>query len=378
MRKVNVAISLSFSDQPGMGIWSNGGNQHCVFLYQLLRHSPVAGEVWLVHDDACSSTPSGYMMDGLEDVLRPVSSVIDRTDLFIEMNGVLAPAQAERLRRRHARIVSYQFGNAYVMALENFAFNAHTDWALNPHRIQFDEIWTNAQHEHTCKSFFEVALRAPVHVVPHPWSPHFIERGLARRGVDYRDWGYRNRARTKRIAVFEPNVNVVKSALIPVLAANEFHRRVPGVLEHLYLCCAEQMKDNFAFNRLVHGLEVVRDGKATATGRFPFFQFAANFTDIVLCHQWENGLNYLYYEALCGGYPLVHNSPFLRDVGYYYEDFDIDAAAWAIERAALTHDTRLDDYRRDAKVFLAKVSVSSPMNVALYTERIRALFERRV
>ena len=34
--------------------------------------------------------------------------------------------------------------------------------------------------------------------------------------------------------------------------------------------------------------------------------------DILLSHQWNNALNYLYLEALYKNIPLVHNSDFLQ------------------------------------------------------------------
>jgi hypothetical protein len=346
-----------------------------VFLYLLLRQSPIVDNVWLVHGDGVEQPAPNLLMDDLRGSLRPISAAIDNTDLFIEMNAPLALEHVERLHRRDTRLVSYRFGNDYVMALEQCTFNVHPNWWLNRLRIPFDEVWTNAQHEHTSRSFLEAALRAPVHILPHPWSPRFIEAGRLRDSDQGREWGYRNRGPAKHVGVFEPNVNVVKSLLIPLLAANEFHRQLPEHIDHLYLCNADTLADNVAFNRLAHGLEIVRARKATATNRHPFYRFVAEHVDIVLTHQWENGLNYLYYEALHGGYPLVHNSPFLRDVGYYYEGFDVRDAAAALTRAALTHDERPDTYAAEVRDFLERVRVDSPANIAAYTERIRYLFE---
>jgi hypothetical protein len=96
---------------------------------------------------------------------------------------------------------------------------------------------------------------------------------------------------------------------------------------------------------------------------------------IVLCHQWENGLNYVYYEALYGGYPLVHNSPFLKHVGYYYDQFDIDAGAQALETAWLTHDKNLAAYKVDALDFLETVSPYSDNVIQSYNKRIEELMK---
>jgi hypothetical protein len=119
---------------------------------------------------------------------------------------------------------------------------------------------------------------------------------------------------------------------------------------------------------------MVQDGKATADHRGPFVEWAAHHTDIVVSHQWENGLNYLLYEALYGNYPLVHNSTFLRDVGYYYPEFEIFEAAGAIERAAETHDAQLPEYAAASGAFLQTLDPANPDNVSAHTDRIRVLF----
>ncbi|KVD00494.1 hypothetical protein WI78_10165 [Burkholderia ubonensis] len=73
----------------------------------------------------------------------------------------------------------------------------------------------------------------------------------------------------------------------------------------------------------------------------------------------------------------MHNSPFLRDVGYYYADFDIFDAARAIATAAQTHDARLDDYARAARQYLAGVDALAEHNVRAHSERILQLFGDR-
>jgi Protein of unknown function (DUF2827) len=65
-------------------------------------------------------------------------------------------------------------------------------------------------------------------------------------------------------------------------------------------------------------LDIVSHGIATFAGRYAAYEFMAAYGDAVVSHARENGQNYLYYELLCGGYPLIHNSPFLGTAGYFY------------------------------------------------------------
>lgn len=374
--KINVAITLNISDDPQQSIWYNGANQNCFFLYQLLRKSPLVDHVWLVHSDGIKNYPAGLLMGDLQRALRPISSVLDKTDLLVEMNGFVSQEQVERVRRRKGKAVSFRFGNDYVIAVETMTFG-RDQWQPNPHRVTFDELWTNPQHVHTCKSYWESVYKAPVHVLPHIWAPYFIEAALAANPELRQKWGYRNHGSAKRVAIFEPNINVVKSTLIPMLAANQFYIEHPGLLAHVFMTNTFQLKENSAFKHLALGLEIVKDGKATADHRFPFCAFAAEHTDIVISHQWENGLNYLFYDALYGGYPLVHNSPFLSEAGYYYRDFDVADGARALAEAALSHDENSAAYAAKAQAFLHSVDATAEANIAAYTQRIGALFGPR-
>ena len=374
--KINVAITMNVQRDANQSIWYNGANQHCVFLYMLLRQSPLVGDLWLAHGDDINTYPSGLMLEQFRDALRPLSSVIDRTDLLIEMNGFIHPAHHEVIKRRNGKCVSYRFGNDYVIAVEAISLGAH-DWRPNPNRIQFDELWTNPQHMHTCAGYFAAVYQAPVFELPHIWSPFFIERSLATNLELKARFGYTNCGVAKRIAFFEPNINVVKSSLLPMLAANECYLAHPGLVQHVYMTNTIDKKENAAFKHLALGLKMVQDGKATADPRGAVTEWAAYHTDIVLSHHWENGLNYLLYDALYGNYPLVHNSRFLRDIGYYYEDFDVFGAARALLSAARTHDTNVQAYENTARRFLQTVDAVAEHNVRAYSDRMAELFSNR-
>lgn len=57
-------------------------------------------------------------------------------------------------------------------------------------------------------------------------------------------------------------------------------------------------------------------------GRYKLPLFLGEQIDLVLSQQWDNALSYFYLDVLHAGYPLVHNSPYLSDCGYYYDDAD--------------------------------------------------------
>ncbi len=376
MAAINISITMNVEAQPGQSIWYNGANQHCVFLYLLLKSWPGAANVWLCHDGEIDPYPPGMMLEAFRADLRPIQKAIYETDLVIEMNASLGPDFYQVLHARGGKSIAYKFGNDYVFAAEAICFGAH-GWIPNPHRTRHAEIWTNPHHMKTCAGFFATLERAPVISLPHLWSPYFLDQSLVRDAETRAQWGYRPQTGRRRVGVFEPNLNVVKTTLIPLLICETLHRRRPDALAHLFMTNTFGIKDNPTFKHIALGLDIVQAGKATAEPRFPFVDYAARHVDVIVAHQWENGLNYLFYEALHGGYPLVHNSPFLGEAGYAYPDFDIEAGADALARALDTHDADLEGYVARARRVLDAVDPARPPVLAPYAARLEALFADR-
>ena len=373
MRQINIAITINLQASNDQSIWVNGGNQHCVFLYFLLKTLPEVENVWLVSDiDGSQVSPHMYL-DAVKGDIYRTNTVIDRTDLLIEMSTTISQEFANIVWRRGGKVISYRFGNDYVISAESCSLGSHGDWVMNRNSIFFDEVWTNPQHERTCKSFFEHTLKAPVHILSHLWSPYFVDQARARNTETSGGWGYRDRGTKKTIGIFEPNINVVKSAIIPMYASAKFADDYPDQLSRIYMTNTLKLATHPLFTSFVNSTAAGRAGIASAEDRYPFIDYAAKYVDIVVCHQWENGLNYHYYEALHGSYPLVHNSPFLKDVGYYYPDFDIDAAAVAIHDAATNHDDNIEQYKLDAQATLEKVNPFAPKVIDEYRQRLQAL-----
>ncbi|KVQ13253.1 hypothetical protein WJ98_27530 [Burkholderia ubonensis] len=63
--------------------------------------------------------------------------------------------------------------------------------------------------------------RGLVYTIPYIWSPYFIERDLDVCPKLKARLAYRNSGRAKRIALFEPKLNVLNSAVVSMLAVNK-------------------------------------------------------------------------------------------------------------------------------------------------------------
>ncbi|MGF6372303.1 hypothetical protein OKW40_005119 [Paraburkholderia sp. RAU6.4a] len=231
----------------------------------------------------------------------------------------------------------------------------------------YSAIWTLPAFEKTCASYYETALRAPVKAMQHLWSPALVER--AANGA----FGYKPGRSNWRLAVLEPNICMVKTSHIPMLLADLAHRQQPGLIDYARFFNTMHLKNDAQFVGFARSLDLVTQGRATFEPRLPVHEILTQQADAIVSHTWENTQNYVYYEALHGGYPLIHNSDLLGGCGYRYGDFDCEGGALALREAFAVHDASLDDYRANAQAFLATLDPLAPANIEQYSAAIAAV-----
>lgn len=359
-----VGISI-FVDQAGrLALFENGLRQNVLFLYHLFRAAPRCKRVFLLnHGDAEPRDPLGEAGIPPETIVR-TPTVLDELDCVISVGAALDRESVAALKARKVPIIGYKCGNGGVIAMEAMCADPPRGDAERYFDADyFDAIWMTPQHVHTYRGWCRTVYRAPVAVVPQIWSPYFIDSRPAEvRGR----FGYRPGKRPWRVGVLDPNITVMKTSHVPMLVCDSAYRQAPEAFAAVYITNGAPHAGNAHFAGFHKALHSGRDGKMTLEPRFVGVDMIADHCDAVVTHHWQNGLNYLYYEVLHGGYPLVHNSAFLRDFGYYYPDFDAEAGGEALLRAWREHDTRLETYRRDVAALVAGLDPEAPANIALH------------
>lgn len=369
--KSGITVGVTFFvSQTHDSIWSNGAVQNVIFLYMLLCNVPSIKRVVLINGGDREEPLPGLMLDGMNLVFHRLSDVIDDLDVLIEAGAQVDSESIDRIRRRGGKAVAYRVGNDYVMDVERVIFGRPSGSIFNG--SCFDEVWTIPQHESTCKSYFEVMHRCPVRIMPHIWSSFFLEKAVLEMPDDL-NFGYQPGAAGKRVSIFEPNVNVVKTCHYPLMVCEMAYRSSPELLREVYVTNALHLKDHVTFQHFIGRMDIARDKVVSVEARYNLPFFLAKYTDVVVTHHWENSLNYMYYDALYGGYPLVHNSDLLP-CGYYYRSFDAADGGRVLEKVIRDHDRSSDEYRHRAHDFLGTLGVGNPRNVYLHEEALQALF----
>ncbi|MGQ2995532.1 MULTISPECIES: DUF2827 domain-containing protein [Variovorax] len=369
--KLRVGVSI-FIRKGEQSLWENGVYQNCLFLVMLLLRSPRVASTVLVAGggDGAPADAAGFLADSPVPIID-MATAAQELDVMIEMSAQLGRDWAVAFRERGGKIVSMRVGNDYVIDIERMIFD-------KPHGLlltlaPYNEVWTLPEYEATCKPYFEAAFRTPVRLMPHLWSPMVLERALARSGGG-KPFAYEPGRRHWRVAIFEPNICMVKTSFIPMLGCEAAHRAQPDLIERLWVYNSFHLREKPLFVGFAQSLDLVQHGLASFEGRFPVYQVVPPNVDCVFAHHWENGQNYLYYEALYGGYPLVHNSHLIGDCGYRYQGFDCEDGGRALRRAFAEHDADLPNYRERARALLERLDPEGEENVRIYTAAIEALY----
>jgi len=378
MKKYKIGITFNLEAQV-TDIWANGANQNVIHLYHLFQHSDLIKDVVLVSwgPEKRTTPPEGFMLEGMNLKFAYVEDVIDELDVLIEGTLVIEPSQVTRMHEHGGKVVCYKMGNDFIMDMENFLFDKKAGRVFNG--TTFDAVWMIPQHENTCKSYFSIMYHCPSYVVPAIWSPIFCDQVIKRIKEEHNlDFGYKPSLdqKAKRIASFEANINVVKTCFTPILICEQAYRQHPEKIKNVYLCNTYDKKDNPTFFNFIGRTDLVKDGVMTVEGRYQMPDFLTRYVDIVLSHQWENGLNYAYNDALYGGYPFIHNSKLLpKGVGYYYDQFDAYEGAKVLIDVIENHDKNHDAYVKRAREYLETLHPYNPVNVAIYERELKRLFE---
>jgi hypothetical protein len=159
-QRPNIGITFFASSDPRHSIWSNGTLQNVLFLLLLLRACSQAGKIWLINGGDADTLPPGLRLEGIELELVRFNQVSAQLDVLIEVGAAVRPEEAELVRGGGGIVLAYRCGNDYVMDAERICFDLQPGSLFNGTR--FDEVWTQPQHEAMCRSYWEIALHAPV------------------------------------------------------------------------------------------------------------------------------------------------------------------------------------------------------------------------
>lgn len=270
------------------------------------------------------------------------------------------------LKQHKVAIISFTCGNSYVLHQEEFVIERKDNSSVYITN-KVDEIWLIPSYEHSLE-YLQVIRKSPVYIVPHLWSPEILKvfasdvHGKTEKDLTY---SIANHCGKKMdIVIMEPNIATFKTAWLPIIICEKFDKDYPGLLNKVYVFgFPKHAHAHGMVNELDISSKVNRFTRLSMAEILPFFNSKSEMP-IFLSHQTLNNLNYVYYELMYYGYPLVHNSDAIPDHGYYYPDNDILKGVDAIYSAYKYHNSRVETVRETARTYLQGID---PANKSVQT-----------
>lgn len=347
MTSLVCVISMSHKvDDPGLW-FGNGYSQNVKFFYDLLEL--MGHEPWFMTAERIEE--NRFELLGKQYRCVQMQEMVDRMmhcDIAFEGGVTINPDMRDFLRQAFGtRIVSLRYGIGLLMDMEQLV---HVE-TMSPgiHVGGADVVWTSP-HIAYGLPYLRTLYKCPSGISPYIWEPDFVNRRFLASG----------KPRTRDIYVMEPNISVIKNALIPMAIIEETWRAEPDSFGKAYILNAMQFyqRQYFLQNIVRHMDSLLAERNKVYFTPRARFDDAFQQPDLLLGHQWGCDLNYLYTEALYAGIPLVHNSESLQEVGYYYPGFDVDVGKEQMLRAL--REYRVEDQVAANEAQLFKYSIHNP------------------
>lgn len=354
--KPKIGITLDLPKE-FIDLFTNGIRQNAIFFYRLLKNIGKYDVYFIFNsvngNNLVDKMKFDYVLEG--NILNANFDIII-TFSYMFLNELYLVTKD--LGTKH---IFYNCGNVFIKDSETCLFK---ETKINVPEYQrynlYDECWNIPQMTNTNKHYLKTLLRCNTIEVPFIWSPEF---------VDTEQNKYKQSSETyKKIAIFEPNLSIMKWTFPAVLICENAYRdpNFTNKIKHVYVTNMENKTANSTFksnfNTLVTSLDLKKDNKLSIETRYNSLYFMSKYANIAVSHTWENWLNYLYLDLAWMGWPIVHNGKLCKEVGYYYDEFNYDMAADALKDAILNHDENVDEYLLRNRLYMQKYL---PTNKAL-------------
>jgi len=372
MKKLNIALSASIGEEY-QTIWGSGITQNILFLYQLFEKIMIVNQVYLLDLLQPSNENLLHKTIGRQSYKCINKETASQTiDVLIEIGTQVWPEIANAVQNRGGKVISMRCGNTYIDEVMGI-FSDRT--SLHPiSHVLYDEIWVLPHYGINSAPMLRTLFNCPVKVVNYIWESEFIDLAALQLKIEYK---YKPNNKPKKIAICEPNLNPTKTFHIPLLVCEEAYRKQPNSIEHIYAMNTWRLNGNDSLLNFVNRLDIFKNKVCSFESRLDIVSTMTKSADILVSHHWQNGLNNLYFDILYGGYPLIHNSEFIKDLGYYYKDFNPQDGAKQLLLAINEHDENLESYVNRTQKIIAKYNIDNFDNIKHYTDLLYAVFNEK-
>jgi hypothetical protein len=376
MKKINIGITIMIKT-PTESFFTNGIRQNSIILRDTFLKTGIVGEVYYVNmgqqKDLSQSPWKEY-----EPWIIDFNEALEKVNLILCVNVTLSGEHLKIGAAKGIKFVNHIMGNEYYAFSESVMFK-ESQGGIITRQKNYSQTWISPHLYETNKHLFEVLYDCDAYVGPYIWSPRFLLHDVQKEkeALGIEGLYTPNNKQEKRICVFEPNISMNKTCVTPIITTEKLYKKHPNTIEKVSIFGTQQIRSKKELINFVIDLEINKNKKIFFENRYSIAWCLFNHTDIVLSHQQDIGLNYLYFDAAWLGFPVVHNAEFLKQLGWYYDRFEVDKAVTALNKVVATFDKK-DNYKKyltKSREYISQFLPEHPRNIEGYGKLIDNLFK---
>lgn len=376
--KIGLTISLNSIDE---SIWTNGMKLNILTLINLLNKSSKNYDVYLLNTVNIDLSKKPIYMKDIN--VELFDDKYTEMDLIISMGVQITKEQITKFKsiKPTNKLIAYKCGNNYLISIEEMLFKEGPKLGYL-YENELDEIWYVPQQHENNVGYYSTLYRTNSIIVPFIWDKSFLDYSLQLINEGFGSGKYNKNHKynpnndKKVIGIMEPNLNIVKTCIIPSLITEESYRTEIGKekIKKMMISNSDNIKNHKTFLSMLKTFDLFEDKKITLESRYQTSYFLSQYVDILVCHQIMNPLNYLYLDAAYMGYPVIHNATLCKDLGYYYEGSSTKDGSTVLNWVLENHDKNLENYEQRNLQVLYRYYVGNPKLIETYDTLIEKLF----
>ena len=370
MRKLRVGFTVQINKKDD-SFWVNGIKQNAVTLQECFSLCPNVEASYLVNLGSMHDY-EGTAWAPFADKIINFEKCLEELDILVTATVTPSAEMLVKLQEKNIVLVKHIMGNEYQMFNEQMLFSEEQTNTYKKRR-NHKAVWISPHLFDQNKDFFEVICECPAYIGPYIWTHKFIDKHVESYKAQHGGTGLYEPTgnKEKKISAFEPNINIIKTSLTPIIAAEKMFSKAPELIEKFSMFGTDRVKKKKILIEFATDLNVYKNKKLFFEARYPIVWSLFKHTDIVLSHQRDLALNYLYFDAAWLGVPVVHNGHMVKELGYYYEGWDAEQASDLLIKIAKEFDSSEDlrrKYLDESRRIISQYLPDHPRNVNGYAE----------
>tara|TARA_R110000851_G_scaffold217952_1_gene370878 strand:- start:49 stop:1305 length:1257 start_codon:yes stop_codon:yes gene_type:complete len=386
-RDIIVGIGVSPNAK---GYFGNGLHQNAFYLYRIYQQMPGVIPLLVFHPKSMVDAPDSIDLFG--ETAHNLNLFLEtyHLDALLLVSVVPTSEYLNLFRKKGVKIATLIYGNRYVADQEIMVFGHLKDEKGDkrvlddPLRedLQPDAVWVSP-HFTWQRDYIQNRYTASrSYTCPYIWDSELLDLKFKEHP------SYQNQSPkfdpaspwNKNIFCLEPNINVLKTSLFAYQAAALLEKNDPKQFNNLQLYNFRSYFDHndYLVNYLARTSSLLKEKRVLPFYRKSLPQIIEH-GKVMFHHHFKNGLNYTLLEGAHLRLPVVHNSEFMPDLGYYYPGSNLTFASKQL-KAALHHSERddLEQYNLACDAVLGRYSLRNEENILGYKSLLSNLLDKKI